>query len=459
MKSDTMKARFQLGLAVLVWSGASFAATMNFSGTLRAETASYNNLGLGAAASGSKNYIAARALLNPNLVVDDHFSIKSQWSLLSSPFFTPAVGPLRSGQGSWIFGDPRAVAFNLTRVWLEWTSDIGVFRLGRMPVSWGYGMMYDSGDTLWDDFQSTLDRIEYRLHLGYVIGALAYSKGLKNSVLATNNDDQEFFSAYLRYDNPEVEVEAGLLFEKQQRSATQATALTAGSGNPYVQPGSTAFPNSTGMASPLSNNAVDLYLKKTSGYLTYGGEVSWLNGNAITPSGAIRDLNAFGVLLNVALDYRKVKTFLEFVYATGDADTNADTMTGFTLLHRNRRPGLILGRELLGTYAGNNVGLGTPVAYGRNNAFSGVLYLRPGVKIDWSTSLSSGLEVVIAQKASTQAGESGNLGIEFDAGTDYAIYKNFHLGADFGLLLAGAGIGAPTTGAAFALRATAALTF
>lgn len=459
MKSDTMKARFQLGLAVLVWSGATFAATMNFSGTLRSETASYNNLGLGAAGAGSKNYIAARALLNPNLVVDDHFSIKSQWSMLSSPSFTPAVGALQSGQGAWVFGDPKSAAFGLTRVWLEWTSDIGVFRLGRMPVSWGYGIMYDAGEGMWDDFQSTLDRIEYRLHLGYVVGALAYSKGLKNSVLANNNSDQEFYSAYLRYDNPEVEVEAGLLFEKQQRSASQAAALTSGSGNPYVQPGSNAFPLSKGMPSPLSNNAVDLYLKKTSGYLTYGGEVSWLNGNAVTTTGAIADLNAFGVLLNVALDYRKVKTFLEFVYATGDSDTNAGTLSAFTLLHRNRRPGLILGRELLGNYVGNNVGLGTPLAYGNANAFSGILYVRPGVKIDWSTSLSSGIEMVIAQKASTQAGESANLGIEIDAGADYAIYKNFHLGADFGLLLAGAGIGAPTTGAAFALRATAALTF
>src|SRR4051812_37640056 len=94
------------------------AATMNFTGNFRAEADSYNNLGL-SPSSAAKNYIGVRALLNPNLVVDDHFSIKSQWSLLTSgPTFTPNPPALGVGQGSWLMGDPTTASLVLSRAWL-----------------------------------------------------------------------------------------------------------------------------------------------------------------------------------------------------------------------------------------------------------------------------------------------------------------------------------------------------
>jgi hypothetical protein len=459
-KSDNMMKAFQISLGALFLSPALYAATINFGGNFRTEAGSYNGLGLGAnnGITQTKNFIAARALLNPNLVVDDHFSVKSQWSLLQSPSFTPdGTRGLGSGQGSFIFGDTASSNLVLSRAWLEWTSDIGVLRLGRMPVSWGFGLLYDSGDGVWDDFQSTLDRFEYRLHLGYVVGALAYSKGLKGSVLG-NDNDQQFYTAFLRYDNPEVEVEAGLMYELQQRSGTQSSSLRTAS--PYSQSGGLTFPLATNFPSPLSNSVIDVYLKKTSGYFTYGGEVSWMSGSAIDfgGSGAAQELNAFAFALNTSLDYRKVKGFLEVVYASGDADLNNGPMTGYSLLNRNKRPGLILGRELVGPYYGNNLSLGTPLAYGNTGSFSGVLYFRPGIRFEWSPTLTSVLEVIIARKAAAQAGEGSDLGVEFDFGTEYALYKNFRVGADLGVLAPGSGI-RTNPSAAFALRGSASLTF
>jgi hypothetical protein len=455
-----MKARFPAFIvSALCLVSVAHSATLNFGGNFRSEAGSYNNLAL--TGGGTKNFIASRALLVPNLVVDDHFSIKSQWSLLSSPNFTPSASQaLGVGQGSYVFGDPNSVALFLSRAWLEWTSDIGVFRLGRMPVSWGYGVLYDAGEGVWDDFQTTMDRIEYRLHLGYVVGALAYSKNRKLSVVGEN--DQEFYTAYLRYDNPEVEVEAGLMFEKQQRSALQSGDLANTNANPYHQPGSNAFPIAQRLPSPLSANVIDIYLKKTSGYFSYGGEISWISGNSVDFSGSLGSpagLNAFGMLFNVGVNYRKVKSFFEVMYIGGDSELNDNNLTGFTLAHRNRRPGLILGRELLGPYYGNNVALGTPFAYGSDGTFSGVLYFRPGVKVEWSPTLTSAVEVIFARKAADLATADMNLGLEIDVGTEYALYKNFKLGVDVGFLSPGAGLGVASGSAAFAFRSTAALTF
>lgn len=462
MNLSTMKLRVLALITALSLASGAQAATVNFGGSFRSEAGSYNNLGLGLAnVNPTKNFISARALLNPNLVVDDHFSIKSQWSLLSSPNFTPAANQgLGVGQGSWLFGDPFSASLTLSRAWLEWTSDIGVFRIGRMPVSWGYGILYDAGDGIWDDFQTNMDRIEYRLHLGYVVGALAYSKNRKISVLG-NENDQEYYTAYLRYDNPEVEVEAGLMFEKQQRAGNQAGDLVTN--NAYHQPGvvkggTTAPFIARSLPTPISDNVLDVYLKKTSGYFSYGGEVAWASGTAVDNSGVNGGFNSFGVMVNAAVDYRKVKSFLEVMFVSGDDNLNDGNTTAFTLANRNRRPGLILGRELIGPYYGNNLNQGSLFSYGGNGAFSGVLYFRPGVRIDWSPTLTSAVEVIYARKATDVATGDLSLGLEIDVGTDYAVYKNFRLGGDLGVLFPGAGI-AGSSSPAFALRTTASLNF
>lgn len=448
-----------------------FGISMNFTGTMRSQAAFFSKLNQEIAGRmPTKQYIKSRILLEPNLVVDDHFAIKSQWNLLSSPTLTPnASTALGTGQGDYVFGDPNTSSLNLGRAWLEWTSDFGVVRIGRMPVSWGYGLMWDAGNGVWDTWQTTYDRLEYRLHLGHVVGALAYSKPRKLSVEA-HTDDADFYTIYLQYENPEADVEAGILYEKQTRSLGQerdyvGTASSNPSPNPYKLPATYAnkYPLDTKTPYPKDNNVLNVYLKKSFGYFTLGGEVGWITGNAFdfNQNGVKDELNAYAAVFNVAFEYHKVRLFNEFVYASGDASLS-DNLRGFTLLHRNKSPGFIFGKELIGQYAGNGVDLASPVVYGNTGSFSGVYYLRPGFRVDWSPSWASGLEVVWAQKAAKQAGEEGHLATEFDLGTDYNVYKNFDLGLTLGLCLPGKGIPLPAgmeRKAIFGVRSTASLKF
>lgn len=459
---------FSIFVLPIIFSQELFAASMNFSGSFRTEATSYTNLGQ-TSGKESKQFLMGRALIDPNLLIDDHFSVRSQWSLLTSPAFTPkATQPLGNGQGGFIFGDIQSASLNLNRAWLEWTSDFGVVRLGRVPISWGYGLTWDAGNRIWDDYQTTDDRLEYRLHLGNVIGALAYTKSRKLSVLE-NADDQDFYTVYLQYDNPELDVEGGIYFEKQTRS-NPANGITgpATSNNPFAQDPNTPNDQKTPLGKltpyPKNNNAVDVYLKKTTGRFTFGGEVTWLSGKAYNLAGGDDiDLNAFGAIGNVTFAYHKIKAFTEVVYATGDKNINDGSSTAFSLIHLNRaRPGLILGRELLGTYHGNTVSQGNLLVYGNQNSFSGLLFARPGFRVDWSPSWASGVEVVIARKAATQDGEDANLGWELDLGTDYNVYKNFDLGLNMGFAFPGNGIPVPAGGehkSIFAIRTTAALKF
>lgn len=469
-----MKNFLAVVLVFLQVSGPAWGVSLNFTGHLRTEAALYNkgNLGTGTQ-NPSKAFISSRALLYPNLIVDDHFSVKSQWSLLSSPAFTPDAQPLGAasgapvglsvGQGGFVFGDAGTRALVLNRAWMEWISDFGVVRAGRMPVSWGYGLIWDSGNNLWDDFQTTLDRLEYRLHFGHVIGALAYSKPRKTNVLGSEGD-QDFYTVYLQYDNPEMDVEAGVLYERQVRSSGQAADYIAvgGAANPYRLPtGSTNPPLSDRLPYPMSNNVVDIFVKKSVGYFTFGGEAGWLTGSAFDFNGNnIEDsLNAFGLLVNATYEYHSIKAFTEVLYASGDSNLNADHLNGFVVLHRNRRPGLILGRELLGNYYGNHVGQGSYLAYGDANSFSGAFYVRPGLRVEWSQTWATGLEVIFAQKAATATGEEGHLGVEIDLAADHSLYKNFDLGLTFGFLIPGQGLRVSNPSGVFAVRTTAGVRF
>lgn len=447
-----------------------FAVSMNFSGNFRTEGAGYINLAQKIATPGTtppsvpenKQYLQGRFLLDPNLVIDDHFSIKSQWNLINSQTLTNgAATPLGIANDGWIYGDNNVNIMTLNKAWLEWTSDFGVVRMGRMPISWGYGLLWDAGNGVWDRFSDVRDRLEYRLHLGHVVGAVAYSKLRKASTLG-QADDQDFYTIYLQYDNPELDVEGGIIYEKQSRSEIQSATLT-GSGNPYALPAryENPYPLASKSPYPHSNNVLDAYLRKSVGSFTFGGELSWLKGDAYDYNGGgnFQDMDAWGAMLNVTYQGHKVKAFAEFLYAGGDNDLTDKDLKGFVLLNRNRSPGLILGKELLGPYAGNGAGRGSLTVYGDRDSFSGVYYFRPGIRVDWSPAWASGLEVIHARKAAVKDGEESVLGTEIDLGTDYNVYKNFDLGANFAVLFPGKGIQVLDTVTIFGFRTTASLRF
>lgn len=432
------------------------AASIHFSGSVRTEGDYYYRLGLGNGAL-SKFYNQTRILLKPHIIIDDHFTVHSQWNLLTSPRFTPDPTintSLPSGQGGYILGDTQTTALVLNRVWLEWTSDFGIFRIGRMPFEWGYGLIWDAGNEVWNDFQTTMDRLEYRLQLGHLIGGLAYSKLFKNSVLDASND-QQFYSVFVRYDNPENDVEWGLLYERQARVGQDGQLTNAATGLQVgVAPGfRTGFPS--------DNHLLDIFVKKSIGHLAMGAEGAYMFGSAADFTGDGTDsLSAWAVTGGATYSFHKVKATLDAVFASGDTDVTDNSMNGFVLLHRNKRPGIILGHELLGNLNGNTAGMGSILAYAPSqNVFSGVFYVKPGFSISLADSLTAGLDLIYAMKVAVGAGDTAFLGFETDANLIYSIYKNFDVGLNLGYLFPGAGLGVTTSTGAFGVRTLASIKF
>ncbi len=127
-----------------------------------------------------------RFRLDPELHISDNLRVISQIDLLdnvvlgSNPSgyaFQPAPGggyqvSPRSGYApNGIFDDttvaPRSAVNSLSdsivvkRVWAEYATPVGEVRFGRMPDHFGLGMVHNSGDGYDDDYQSTIDRLQF----------------------------------------------------------------------------------------------------------------------------------------------------------------------------------------------------------------------------------------------------------------------------------------------------------
>ncbi len=70
-------------------------------------------------------------------------------------YYNDTQTPPRSGVNS--FQDSIMVK----RAWGEYETPVGMLSFGRMPDHWGLGMLHNAGDGYDDDYQSTVDRIEF----------------------------------------------------------------------------------------------------------------------------------------------------------------------------------------------------------------------------------------------------------------------------------------------------------
>lgn len=193
-----------------------------------------------------------RFRLNPEVHVSDNLRVLSQIDLLdnvtlgSTPsgyFVVPSadggynVGG-RSGYDPTSFGDqttnaPRSGINSLSdsvhvkRIWAEYSTPVGELRFGRMPNHWGLGIVNHSGDGYDDDYQSTIDRIQFVAGIKpldlYVSAAWDFPNEGANSTVIGSPSAQPYDLAQL----DDVDQYVGSVVRKKSYELTKL-ALTRG---------------------------------------------------------------------------------------------------------------------------------------------------------------------------------------------------------------------------------------
>lgn len=103
----------------------------------------------------------------------------------------------------------------LRKFYLELFSDTGNYYIGRQSHDWGLGLVYDSGDNILDRHATIRDGLKAVYNIGFFsLSPYYYKIDLSNDGLTKENNAKEY-GIDLLYDNPERELQFGIVFGKK----------------------------------------------------------------------------------------------------------------------------------------------------------------------------------------------------------------------------------------------------
>jgi hypothetical protein len=350
-----------------------------------------------------------RFRLQPNWLLSEHASLHAQLDLL--PFVNFGEEPETITDP--VSGDPLPYELSgavvvpstdeggvttqniqVTRAWGEVTGSIGTFAFGRMPVSWGSGMIWNDGNEPLDEYGDTADRLQLTSPIGPVYLMAAFETDYEHYV--GESDDISTVSASVAYKTETAGIGLYNTFRYWSESAESKYGAYTG----------------------------DLWGRAQMGPITAETELAAVLGSGdLGPANDIR-IGAFGGWLSVGLDNDKLIAGVAGGFGTGDSDPNDDVLKTFTF-DRDFNRALILFEENLPTLAPklvNEENGGRDYTYVRTStALRNVLFLQPTVGYHLFPQLKATVTMFASQAAKLPEDESDNkgYGLEFDAALRY----------------------------------------
>lgn len=222
--------------------------------------------------------------LKPSLIVNDNVYLYSEF-WISDPIygFFGSASPWTVDQRQFNSTFSRGSAITAQRFWTEIVTDLGTLKVGRVPLNWGLGLVWNSGAGLWDRYMSTGDAFGIRSKVGSftltpqlikysmgnsVSGACTINPATGTCTTAIGTSNIGDLSIALEYENLDDEAKVGANFIRRFTDSAQ---------DPNV--GFFGVNGTTSQASAAIYNIFDLYAKKKMGKFTVAGEVPITTGD------------------------------------------------------------------------------------------------------------------------------------------------------------------------------------
>ncbi len=209
--------------------------------------------------------------LKPKVIVNDNIYLKSEWWAGN-----PQLGmfgnafPFASDQRQFYSNQSRGAEMSVQRLWAEVITDMGVVQVGRAPFHWGLGMVWNSGDKLFDRYQTTGDTIRMISKFGAFTVSPSYIKYSQGNnvggacmgspcVVANGSGAVSEASIIFKYENPDEDFEGGLNWVKRLAGAGQDVTY-----------GTLGY---NGIQSGMNYQIWDLYGRKKYNKFSFGVEI------------------------------------------------------------------------------------------------------------------------------------------------------------------------------------------
>lgn len=233
---------------------------------------------------GSQNaYIQSLFLkMKPSVIVTDNIFLKSEWWLGDPVYgFFGSANTYKFEERQYNSTGSRGAAITAQRMWAEILTDVGTIRVGRAPLHWGLGVVWNSGDAIWDRYQSTGDQIGLSAKFGAFSVAptiVKYSTG--NNVggacpnpasgypctSAPGGGGVSDYAMGFLYENADEQIDLGVNFVRRIAGGSQDTSYGLLDLNQGSVAGSVF-------------NTWDLYGKKRFGRFSLAGEIPIVSGD------------------------------------------------------------------------------------------------------------------------------------------------------------------------------------
>lgn len=407
-------------LALLLSSPAS-ASELTWDGYYRARALMHDSLSLSTTNESTEGFSGAfdhRMSLRPKWILSEHATLNAQvdlfpyqlWGQESATYTDPVTGETiatAAADGTATVG----AGLVATRAWAEAFTPVGRFAVGRMPMEWGSGILWNAGNDPDDEYGDTADRIQFSTRVGPVFVMAAYDVQFEGFVGA--EDDMQSASVGVGY-----------------RTETAGVGLL----NVYRFQPSEEYQAYTG----------DIWAFTELGPVRAELEVVGVFGSGNLSTGANDvDILAFGGMLDLAYATDKLTVGLQGGFATGDKDPNDEKINTFSF-DRDHNVALVLFEETLPTLQTSvlntsNAGRTTDAAL-TADGLSNVLYLRPSVKYHLFPELEAELSWFTGMMAAGPESTEGRTGYgnEFDLSFRYDPHPHVWVQATGGVLLPGA---------------------
>ena len=218
--------------------------------------------------------------LQPKLIVNDNISIKSEWWLGNPVYgFYGDSSPDFSDQKQYYSTNSGGSVITAQRFWAEFLTDFGTIKLGRAPLNYGLGLIWNSGDGIWDRYESTGDIVQLVSKFGafsFIPTIVSYSTG--NNVGGNFQGPTSIggvapgpmggagglndYSIQVKYDNLDEDFYAGLNFIRRISGSSQDSV------SGYFWNGQAG----------LNYNTYDVYFRKKIGKFDLSAEIPIANG-------------------------------------------------------------------------------------------------------------------------------------------------------------------------------------
>lgn len=441
-----------LFMALFVSSTSAFAGDLSWSGSYRIEGNYITNPKLVDSQQRDKDYGLHHLTLRPRIEATDGLTIRARLDLFNSSSYPNSQMGQLFGNGvgtsstsaddsNTISQHQKSESIAVNELYITLIQEFGALVAGRAPMQFGLGVTYNAGNGMFDHYFDNRDVIGYKMIFGNFWFLPMMAKVNEGTVGAS--DDVSEYIAQMEYENPETDLQFGLLYRVSKINDTANDA-----------PGTPVFGD---VANPTASdrfavNYLNVYVKKKNDQHRFGLEFANQDGNT-----GIEDSNGDEVKVNgmaIVGEYEfkipesKWTVGTLFGTASGDDPNTTDKYEGY-VLDRNYNVAMLLMNHQLGQaniFRTAYVKGGTHDSLTKldDEAISNVTYIAPYFNYQWKEKWDIQGKLITGMLGQTEnlAGGSktadANIGYEFDFAFNYRPNKNILWSTEIGVLMPGA---------------------